>query len=869
MDTRTLRYIIEFDAKYAAKMERVLQRTRKATDAVDGSMRRASASSKNLSHSFTGLAKRAFLVIPVWLALRNVFLAFINTIREGVQHLKEFDKAMARALAVTHGVKDMAKFTEELRTKIRNLSIDTGESVDKIAEAYYRFGTAGHGVEVSLAGMGLAIKAAIAVMGDSTQTARTMADVYNLMRNNIKGAIGVHEKMQKIASTIAVLWAHNAFELNEFNTALARFTGVAKNYNLTMDELMSLLAASHTLMQRGGTAGAQLSRTFMMMTSRIKRVEVELGRLIDLKSERIFDVYLELLRKINVEYADSALKMKVLNDIFGMKGMRVTGSFAANLGKVVEELERLQNLPLGERMKKLNELFELQMNTIDRQLKRFRELKQVTIEAFVMGVTGAANFVDALKTINDYMENNLIPRAMFFGITMRRIFESLAKAKDVVSGKATIESPTKKMGEIYAKKYFETQPGSITAPGTELPVETSFKKDFLGPFEQAKAGGDVVKMMKMLVVDLGMAESEAKKFLNRTEEVTFEMIKWQKGVTTATGLMEKLSGQTKVNVSETEKMAALYIMMKASLAYQLLESEKLTMFGFSQVQIEQDKLDKMIAQKDQLKNQEDIVKQMLKLQKAINAEAIKFSGQLQGAFQNALAGILKGESSLKEAFKDLSKSMSDIFADMFAGQLTRVLAATGVFAQGGGMAAGIMGALGGVQSKIYIAFVTGGDIAAAKLKAALVTGAKAGTAGGGAAGDKEKGPGLMQYGMSAAMGAIAGAGGGGGVAGGIMGGVGGALMMIPGWGQIAGMALMMGSSLMGKMKSKTEVTESQRTLQITSRINVTNKKLDIVNRNLVELKNTMETYLLPGSAYFAEKRNIEDQYSLHARRGLV
>ena len=70
-------------------------------------------------------------------------------------------------------------------------------------------------------------------------------------------------------------------------------------------------------------------------------------------------------------------------------------------------------------------------------------------------------------------------------------------------------------------------------------------------------------------------------------------------------------------------------------------------------------------------------------------------------------------------------------------------------------------------------------------------------------------------------------------------------------------------------QSKTVAQWDEYTKKVTSRIHVTNKELEIVNRNLVALRAVMETYILPESAYFAEKRNIEDQFSLHSRRGLT
>jgi hypothetical protein len=73
-----------------------------------------------------------------------------------------------------------------------------------------------------------------------------------------------------------------------------------------------------------------------------------------------------------------------------------------------------------------------------------------------------------------------------------------------------------------------------------------------------------------------------------------------------------------------------------------------------------------------------------------------------------------------------------------------------------------------------------------------------------------------------------------------------------------------------KKKEKQVQTETQTELKnIASKIQVSNKELQVVNRNLVALKNE-KTFILPESAYFSSKLgNIEDAFSVHSSRGLI
>jgi TP901 family phage tail tape measure protein len=121
--------------------------------------------------------------------------------------------------------------------------------------------------------------------------------------------------------------------------------------------------------------------------------------------------------------------------------------------------------------------------------------------------------------------------------------------------------------------------------------------------------------------------------------------------------------------------------------------------------------------------------------------------------------------------------------------------------------------------------------------------------------------------MAASMGgAAAGLGGGS-----LMGGIGAGLAAIGpvGWIALAavaaGLALTMFSS--GGEKTSTESRTSTNT--ISSKINVTNKQLELVNRNLIALRTDIRTYILPSSSYFSAKSSLDEEFSISSRMASV
>jgi len=104
---------------------------------------RTQAATRGIATDLARLTRRAALTIPVWLGLRSALMAITMVMKEGVQHIIAFDKALARAAVVAHGIENVELFIGDLRKEIQQLALDTGVSVDKLAESFYRFGTAG------------------------------------------------------------------------------------------------------------------------------------------------------------------------------------------------------------------------------------------------------------------------------------------------------------------------------------------------------------------------------------------------------------------------------------------------------------------------------------------------------------------------------------------------------------------------------------------------------------------------------------------------------------------------------------------------------------------------------------------------------
>lgn len=106
---------------------------------------------------------------------------------------------------------------------------------------------------------------------------------------------------------------------------------------------------------------------------------------------------------------------------------------------------------------------------------------------------------------------------------------------------------------------------------------------------------------------------------------------------------------------------------------------------------------------------------------------------------------------------------------------------------------------------------------------------------------------------------------------GLMGSLGAGMAAIGpvGWIALASLAAGLAISMFSG-KDKQESTSSRTSSStISSKINVTNKQLELVNRNLIALRTDIRSYILPQSSYFSAKRSLDEEFNISSRMASV
>ena len=362
---------------------------------------------------FTRSLKRVAVVVPIWFAFRQVFSTIFSTLSSGFKLWEAFDKAITKSTQVIHTeTQSMGSAVAELTTRIRELSIDTGESMDKLAATFYRFGTVGLNFEDSMKGMESASRLAITTFGDANQIGRVLAQVYRLLGDNMDKAIPPHERMQVIGAQIFKLWKTNAFEIGELTNAFEKFLPTANAFNIGVSESLALLASLQTAGLKAGRAGRLLRTSLNKLVGNLDQVAGELGIYVNPALDNTFDILLKVLGAVkNLQQGGGDIE-RITNALGVFGGVRSREAGLALIALYDTLLKNLQDInPENEKYIKLlddqSKAHEDILETVGKQLDQFRNLRKLIGQSFVQGITGSEDFAKALSLVNQAIENNL------------------------------------------------------------------------------------------------------------------------------------------------------------------------------------------------------------------------------------------------------------------------------------------------------------------------------------------------------------------------------------------------------------------------------------------------------------------------------
>jgi len=405
------------------------------------------ASTKNMGDStkqatgmigdFTRALKRVIIVVPLWATLRAVMQAVSSTIRDGFEQVKKFSKELLRASSVISGtVLTTGQALDVLKNSVKNLSKETGVSVDNLTNAFYRFGTVGNDFESSMDGMTASLRTSMAMQGDITSTAKTMALTYKLLGDTIDKSLSPQKQQLLMGAQLFKLYRTNAFEMNEMDAALRQFLPTANSANFTYAESISLLGALQSAGLKSSRAGRLLRTSVSKLVQNLGKLAGELGLSVNPEVESTFDVLMKVLgaiKKLDKEGKELPIqRLSVLKEIFGGVRTQEAGKAMVSVLKLIKK--NLTDTGLDKNNILLREFAERIKTVTDDTstlIERNKNLKKHIGEAFLIGITGSDDLNDALMQFNRTLEGT-ITNTKSFSEFLRIAFFALGTGLGVI-----------------------------------------------------------------------------------------------------------------------------------------------------------------------------------------------------------------------------------------------------------------------------------------------------------------------------------------------------------------------------------------------------------------------------------------------------
>ena len=443
----TYQHLIDviFSAKNAGATQAEIEKVFKS---MDKGSKEVSTATKKMG-DFEKALRRVIIVAPVWMIARTAMMSFFRGFSEGFKYMEDFNAAMLKAEAVTHGVTgSMSEAMNDLAGRIRNLAQETGESMTKIANAFYQFGTIGLDFETSWKGAEAATRFALATQEDSAKIAKTLAMTYRILGDTIDKTIPSDQAMEVELAKMYKLWQLNAGESGDLTASLAAFLPTANTMNLTMDETIALLSTLKSAALLGSRGGTLLRTSFSKLIDNMDELASSMGIYVNPQLDSNLDILLKIvsaLKQLTAAQKIPVAAQEIITKIFGgVRGGEPIKALVALYDVLIENLD-ISTKKYSEQtdtMKDYQKGIDLMVNSVSGQLKIFRELRTQLFEQFITGVTGANDFAGALKNINKIMEE-IVNNAQELG---RRISSGtlipFLPHEILPIGKKPIEKPT-------------------------------------------------------------------------------------------------------------------------------------------------------------------------------------------------------------------------------------------------------------------------------------------------------------------------------------------------------------------------------------------------------------------------------------------
>ena len=363
---------------------------------------KASKSTQTYGQMMGSLAKRALMVIPIWLLLRSVYMGVIRTITSMVQEYIELDDALARIQTVVHGTtQEIASDMARIKTLIKDVAVKTRVPLKELAETFYFLRTSSLTTAEAMSAFEHTVDAMTGTGIKGKEMARAVAGVYNTMGKYILEGASASEKFQRITDVLTYTYATQDVQMDELVQGYTKLAPYISGLSDSFTDLVTIIGFLNTRMLRAGRTGRLTGRTILQISKNADKLASIFGITFDPNQPVNFLNTMEQInRTMKTQGKLTFEQSQALQQIFATRGAVAPRLILESFEGLREDIERANQEIEGFTKR----IAELKMDTIRGQTERMSNIMKILFEDFVTATQGTGDFVEALTQLADALE---------------------------------------------------------------------------------------------------------------------------------------------------------------------------------------------------------------------------------------------------------------------------------------------------------------------------------------------------------------------------------------------------------------------------------------------------------------------------------
>ncbi len=823
-----------------------------------------------------------------WTIMYGAVRIVQNIIKDVLVNYGQLDDTMARVASVTRVTgQTQEAVMQEMRSAVLDYARTSRAEITEVAKALYFLGSAGLTVSQQMAGFDDIMNLVIGTVGSLDQGAKLVAGAFNVFGQSMSNTISDAERFKKIADVLAFTYSTQQVELADVASAFTLVGSAAGLLDIGFTELVGTIGFLNTGMLKGTRAGTSLLNAFVKIAQNADKLRTTLGITFDPTQPLNFVDIMEKIYKSIGSTSVSTEQLKILMNIFGLRGARAVANIInrfdewkntvdaseATFANFAERMRGEMEDTLPAALKELGNTIKIEMieaiepflenikdiidriNKLDRAAKEAKNLEKILemlgrkpteglikLEEWPKVLQGIAEYFGAFIKLTPEMKfpPEFIKEAeLFKALGLPDVIKEAAEKGGLVAG-----SMTRWQDLAQAYRNFIIEANELGKEGIQI------HEELLGILSKT-----LTKEQARIWAKKGYLDLLIKAVLKEEEEKNIATVLIKQDRMKLFALQE----------AHQLRIAGIEGLLKEELLQKELASRinQIT-FGLDKQEEIRQELNRLIFEEQNVSNEtiflalkkyglEKEALKLLKIRHKIEEELRKEIMQTANIFETEVSEGIWNIIQRSGEWLDIVKNIGDEIMKMSIEEVVKKVIIRPIF---------------DIASEKMVGAATVSNIAAdkelisarMKLQAAQINagvdvdlGSISVTPGKGKTGETGKGKfggltGGQWLGAGAAAYSIAQSGMGparGAMAGGMMG-----MQMGGPWGAAIGVVAGGLLGLLGQGKKQEKATIDQ-TKQITSLLKISARSLDVINRNLVALREAPLPYAMPESAFFA------------------